>query len=95
VLLIHCDSLHQAPDDLPSGLKIRLLQPIVHFGGKGFQAAHHETQLVLHLSLCFEVCDLGFQVLQPGAHSGHARFKFLLVDQTLGITIDEPRQPAA
>jgi hypothetical protein len=65
VLLIHFDSLHQATDDLPSGLKIRLLQPIVHFGGKGFQASHHETQLFLHLSLGFEVCDLSFQVLQP------------------------------
>ena len=95
MLLIHFDSLHQATDDLPPCLKIRLLQPIVHFGGKGFQAAHHETQLLLHLSLGFEVFHLGFQVLHPGAHAGHAWFKFLLVDQTLGITIDEPRHPAA
>jgi len=95
VLLIHFDSLDQATDDLPPCLKIGLLQPSVHFGGKGFQASHHETQLLLHLSLCFEVFDLGFQVLQPGAHPGHARFKFLLVDQTLGITIDQPRHPSA
>jgi hypothetical protein len=95
MLLIHFDSLDQATDDLPPCLKIRLLQPIVHFGGKGFQASYHETQLLLQLSLGLEVFDLGFQVLQPGAHPGHARFKFLLVDQTLGITIDQPRYPSA
>ena len=58
MLLIHFDSLDQATDDLPPCLKIRLLQPIVHFGGKGFQASHHETQLLLPLSLCFEALDL-------------------------------------
>jgi len=75
VLLIHFDPLDQAPNDLPARVKIRLLQPIMHFGGKGFQASHHETQLLLHFSLCFKVFDLGFQVLQPRTHPDHARFK--------------------
>jgi hypothetical protein len=57
VLLIHFDPLDQAPNNLPARLKIRLLQPIVHLSGKGFQASHNETQLFLHLSLRFEVLD--------------------------------------
>jgi hypothetical protein len=68
-------------------VKIRLLQPIVHFGGKGFQASYDETQLFLHLSLHFEVFDLGFQMLQPCAHTSHARFKFLFVNQAISITL--------
>jgi len=95
VLLIHVDPLDQTPNDLPARLKIRLLQAIVHFGGKGFQMSHNETQLFLDLSLRFEVFDVGFQVLQPGAHPGHAWFKFLLVNQTLSITIDQTRETAA
>jgi len=67
----------------------------VHFGGKSFQAAQNETQLLLDLSLRFEVCDLGFQVLQLCAHASHPWFKFLLGNQPLGITIDQPRYPAA
>jgi hypothetical protein len=67
----------------------------VHFGGKSFQAAQNETQLFLDLSLRLEVCDLGFQVLQLCAHSGHPWFKFRLGNQPLGITIDQPRYPAA
>ena len=39
--------------------------------------------------------DLGFQVLQPCAYPGHAWFKFLLVNQTVGITIDQTRETAA
>ena len=95
MLLIHFNPLDQATNDLPARLKIRLLQSIVHFGGKGFQTSHNETQLFLYLSLHFEVLDLGFQVLQPCAHPGHAWFKFLLVNQPLGITIDQTRYPAA
>jgi hypothetical protein len=63
VLLIHFDPLHQAPNNLPACVQIRLLQPIVHFGGKGFQASYDETQLFLHLSLHFKMFDLGFQML--------------------------------
>jgi hypothetical protein len=95
MLLIYVDPFDQAPKDLPARLKIRLLQSIVHFGGKGFQASQNETQLFLDLSLRFEVFDLGFQVLQPCAPPGHAWFKFLLVKQPLGITIDQPRYPTA
>ena len=95
VLLIHVAPLDQAPDDLPPRLKIRLLQPIIHFGGKGLQASYNETQLFLHLSLRLEVLHLGFQVLQPGAHPGHAWFKFLLVKQTLGIAINQTCYPSA
>jgi hypothetical protein len=43
--MIHFDPLDQAPHDLPARVKIRLLQPIVHLSGKGFQASHNETQL--------------------------------------------------
>ena len=80
MLLIHFDPLDQASDDLPARVKIGLLQPIVHFGGKGFQVSHNETQLVLHLALRFEVFDLGFQMLQPGTHPRPARFKCLFVN---------------
>ena len=95
MLLIHFDSLHQATDDLPPGLKIGLLQAIVHFGGKGFQASQNETQLFFNLFLRFEVLDLGFQVLQPCTHPRHAWCKFLLVNEALGITIDETPQSSA
>jgi hypothetical protein len=46
VLLLHVDSLNQAPDDRPPCLKIGLLQPIVHFGGKGFQPAFRTEALI-------------------------------------------------
>ena len=75
-------------------MKICLLQPIIHLSGKGFQASHYEAQLFLHLSLRFEMLDLGFQVLQPCPHMRHARFKFLLLNQAVSITIDQPCEPA-
>jgi hypothetical protein len=93
VLLIHFDALDQAPNNLPTRVKIRLLQPIVHLRGKGFQASHNETQLFLQLSLRFEVLHLGFQMLQPCTHMSHARFKFLLVNQAISITVDQTCQP--
>ena len=86
MLLIHFDPLDQAPHDLPARVKIRLLQPIVHLSGKGFQASQNETQLFLHLSLRLEVLHLRFQMLQPCTHMRHARFKFLLVDEAISIT---------
>jgi len=95
VVLIHFDPLDQTTNDLPARVKIRLLQPITHCGSKGFQASHNRTQLFFYLFFRFEVLDLGFQVLQPYTHTSHTRFKFLLVNQALGITIDEPRQPSA
>jgi hypothetical protein len=94
VLLVHFDPLDQAPNDLPARVKIRLLQPIVHFRGKGFQASYNKTQLFLHLSRRFEVLHLGFQMLQPGTHTGYSRFKFLLVNQALSITIDQTCHPS-
>jgi hypothetical protein len=95
VVLIYFDPLDQAPNDLPARVKICLLQSIMHFGGKGLQASQNETQLFFNLFLRFEVLDLGFQVLQPCTHPRHAWFKFLLVNEALGITIDETRQPSA
>jgi hypothetical protein len=93
--MIHFDALDEAPHNLPARMKIRLLQPIVHLRGKGFQASHNKTQLFLHLALRFEVLHLRFQMLQPGTHLHHARFKFLLVNQAIRITVDQTCQPSA
>ena len=49
LLSIHLDPFDQSTDDLSFRLKIGLLQLILHFGRKSFQAAQNHTHLLFHL----------------------------------------------
>jgi len=95
MLLLHVDALAPATADLPPCRNLRLRQPLVHSGRNGCQASHHETHRLLPRSLCFEVGDVGFQGLPPGAPPGHARCIGRLVAQTCGLTSAQPRSPSA
>jgi hypothetical protein len=41
------------------------------------------------------VLELFFQVLHPFTHTHHSRFKFLLVNQPISITVNQTSDPSA
>ena len=65
-----------------------MLEPSFHFGGKGFQLSQNQTQFPFYLCLLFEALYLCFKVLHSFAHPAHSRFKFLFINQSVGIAVD-------
>ena len=57
---------------------------------KVLQASHNQLQLGMQRRFILELLDLFFEGCEALTESGNAGFKFLLVNEPLGITVDQP-----
>jgi len=77
LLFIDLHPFDQRTDNVPTGLKVRIVEPIFDFGNKGFQAAQNGPQFLFPCCFFFEALELLLKVLETLTHTCHSRFKFL------------------
>ena len=89
LLLIDLHPFDQGTDHVPTSLKVRFVKSICDFGRKGFQTTQNGPQFLFPFCIFFQVLELLLKVLETLTHTCHSRFKFLFVNQSLGIAIDQ------
>jgi hypothetical protein len=89
------DALYEGSNNLAPGQPICPGQPIPHLGGKRIQSPNNQAQFLLERSFLHELLGLLFQAGDALAQPRDPRLKLRLLDQSLRITIDQPRQPLA
>jgi hypothetical protein len=82
--------LDQRPDEVAFARPVSRLQPVVQFGGKVFEPANNELQFPLQSGLIGQRLALLLQASEALAQAGHPGLKLALVDEALGITVDQP-----
>ena len=66
------------------------LQVLLHLGRKLLHTANDQLEFTLQRLGFGELVTLGFDVRDTLTQSCHARLEFLLVNEALGIALDEP-----
>src|SRR5215831_12568214 len=82
VALSHFHPLDQCPDEVALARPVGRLQAILEFGREALETANNQLQFPLHSGLISERLAL--------AQTGHPGLKLPLVDEALGITVDQP-----
>jgi hypothetical protein len=91
LLLVDLDPLHQGPDDLPSRVPVRLLQPLRDATGERLQLAEHQPQFRLLGGLSDPLPLLALQLGQARPRRRNPRLELRLVEQPVAVSIDQPR----
>lgn len=95
LLLIDLHPFDERPDNVPTRLKISLVELLVDFRCKGFQASHNDPERFFPLRFLFETVELFLKMLETFTHTCHSRFKFLPVNESLSVAINQPCDPSA
>src|SRR5215475_4774453 len=90
VALSHFHPLDQCPDEVALARPVGRLQAILEFGREVLETANNQLQFPLHSGLISERLALLLQPSEALAQTGHPGFKLPLVDEALGITVDQP-----
>ena len=91
LLLVDLDLLHQGPDDLPSRVPVRLLQPLRDAPRELLQLADHQPQFRLLGGLADPLPMLVLQLGQALPRRRDPRLEFRLVEQPVAVGIDQSR----
>jgi hypothetical protein len=86
-------SLDQGPNNITLAVPVGLIQSILDPRGEVFQSTDNQMQFGLQLGLIGELSCLFLQFLYAFSQPLDPRFKLLFINQTLAITIDDPRRP--
>jgi len=86
-------SLDQGPNNITPAVPVGLIQSILDPRGEVFQSTDNQMQFGLQLGLIGELSCLSLQFLYAFSQPLDPRFKLLFINQTLAITIDDPRRP--
>src|SRR5215471_19289424 len=89
IILRHFYSLDQRPDEIAFARPVGGLQAVLEFGRKVFQTANKQLQLPLQGGLIRQRLALLLQSGETLAQTGESRLKLPLVDEALGITVDQ------
>ena len=89
----HLHALDQCADHLPFPAPIGLCQPVWDLRGKVFQPPHDQTHVGAQSLLLGQLVALRFHMSDPLAEPGDQGLKLLLLNQRLGVTVDQRRQP--
>src|SRR5690348_17238792 len=95
LLFINLYSLDQRTDNLSAGLKIGLVESLVDFLCKSFQAPEDSPQFLFPCGFFFETLKLLLKMAKTFTHTCHSRFKFLFVNKSLCIAINQSCDPSA
>src|SRR5215470_18076074 len=90
VALSHFHPLDQCPDEVALARPVGRLQAILEFGREVLETANNQLQFPLHSGLISERLSLLLQTSKALAQTGHPGLKLPLVDEALGITVDQP-----
>src|SRR5215207_1256860 len=95
VRAIDLDALDQRTDQIPLQRPVDGCHPVTNLPGKVLKPAHDQRQCRVLRRLVPQGPGLLFPALDPLTQPGDARLEVGLVDQTLGIAVDQPAHPAA
>src|SRR3954468_22618880 len=94
VSLINLDaSVHQAKD-ITLCSPVQKVEVLAHTSGEELQLANNQGQLALCFARSLDLLALLFQLRHPASQVGNARLELAPFDHALGITVDEPADPA-
>ena len=86
----HFHPLDQRPDEVAFARPVGGLQAVVEFGRKVFQTSNNQLQFPVQGRFICQRLALLLQAGEALAQAGHPGLKLLLVDEALGITVDQP-----
>jgi hypothetical protein len=92
---INLNALDQRTDQIPLQRPIDSRHPIANLPDEILKPAHDQREGRALRDLVPQGCGLLFPALDPLTQPGDARLKVGLVDQTLGIAVDQPAHSAA
>src|SRR4051794_9684760 len=92
---INLNAFDQKADQIPLQRPIDSRHPIANLPGEILKPAHDQRQCRALRDLVPQGRGLLFPALDPLTEPGDARLEVGLVDQTLGIAVDQPAHPAA
>ena len=91
--VVDLDPANDRTDDLPHADRVEAVEPGRYLGGEVFQAANHEGEVALVLGHFdgrpVPLLELGEALFQ----AGDARLELRLVDDGIGIAVDQPADP--
>src|SRR5512135_894202 len=88
LLLVDLDLLHQGPNDLPSRVPVRLLQPLEDAPRELLQPADHQPEFRFLGRLANPLPTLLLQLRQALPRRQDPRLEFRLVEQPVAVSID-------
>ncbi len=87
--LVDLDPLDQRPNDTTLGRPVQLVQPVMKGAREVLQVTDDQPQVTLLGRLRGEVSGLGIQHRRPLFEPGDAGLKLALLDEPLGVAVDE------
>jgi hypothetical protein len=85
--------LDQRADHLPFPAPIGVCQPLLNLRGNVFQPPNNQAQVGVQRVCLGQVLALRFHRGDPLAESGEPGLELVRVNQRLGVTVEQPRQP--
>src|SRR5215212_10024394 len=92
---VNLNALDQRTDQIPLQRPVDGCHPVTNLPGKVFKPAHDQRQCRALRRLVPQGRSLLLPALDPLTQPGDAWLEVGLVDQTLGIAVDQPAHPAA
>src|SRR5215210_3239576 len=92
---VNLNALDQRTDQIPLQRPVDGCHPVTNLPGEIMKPAHDQRQCRALRRLVPQGRSLLFPALDPLTQPGDARLEVGLVDQTLGIAVDQPAHPAA
>jgi len=91
--VVNLDPLHHRPYDTTLGLPVQVIEVGGHGGGEVVQMPDNQPQIALRGGLVGEVFGLCVEDRHALLEARHAGLEFTLLDEPLGIAVDEAPDP--